>query len=205
MIYAGKVELIIILKEKIRSESLRFLLDEVSLDDYLMKERIAIDANMQGYISDKMLIRQIVIHYKLGMEDTKALICMYKEKGCKKESMLIGAIDYYLNEKQQLALEEKKIQLASICEKRDEGIVFIPILEEYAQVLYCLKSNYPEIIEILKDVWLLISNESKYILYYAYLQLEDIEPAKAIKREIEDFEQVENRMRCNDKNKKIDN
>lgn len=198
------INLIIMLMEKIRSESLRFLIDEIPTDDYLIKERIIIEKNMQEHISDKMLIRQIVIHYMLRSEDTKTLICIYKEKGCKKESMLIGAIDYFLNETQELTLEEKKIKLASICEKKDEGILYIPILEEYAQVLYYLKSNYLEIIEILKDVWLLISNDSKYILYYAYLQTEDIEPARAIKKEIDNFIQVENRMRCKDKNKKIE-
>lgn len=43
-----------------------------------------------------------------------------------------------------------------------------------------------------------ISDDSKYILYYAYLQTEDIESAKAIKREIGNFAQTENKMSRNE-------
>lgn len=188
------ISLFNLLIEKIKCESIRYVLEEQIDTDYFIKQRIVFDNELKSCISEELLIRQIVIYFKLNLSEVKTLINIYKEKGYKKHGMLIGSIDYFVNSNDTLSLEDRKEQLSKffIVNKRD--IVFLPFLEEYAMVLYMLKTDYPLIVKLLEERWLLLSDQSKYILYYSYLQTNNHEIANNVKKEIDKFEEVESEM-----------
>ena len=197
------INIIKLIVQKIENESLRFLLDEKKGED-LIKERIVIDRQMQEYISEKMLIRQIVISFKLGLEDISTLIQMYRERACVRESMLVGAIEYYIEKQEELSLEQRREELDIICERNAGDICFIPILEEYAYVLYCLRDGYDRIILLLDTFTLEISDNSKYILYYSYKKMNRNSEAYVVKREINNFEQIEIKMKYDEETNEED-
>lgn len=60
-----------------------------------------------------------------------------------------------------------------------------------------LVKRYKTIISLLEDYWLFIEEDSKYILYDAYLKMDMPKQANVMKREINNFEQVEIRMKRN--------
>jgi hypothetical protein len=188
------INLIKELMKKIENESLRYLVAEINEGDKLLNKRIELNKELKDHISEKLLIRQIVIYFKLGLEETKELIQIYYEKDFKKESMLIGAFDYFLESDQDVTLEKRKQRLEIICNKNEEDTCYIPILEEYAKVLYWLKLDYEKIVILLDEFWLYIEDDSKYVLYYSLLKLNNVEAANNVKREIECFEDEKLKM-----------
>lgn len=185
------------LKQKIENESLKYLLEKMDDGDWLIKQKVSISKDMKEYISEKLLIRQIVIYYKLGLAEVNVLLEIYQENNFKKESMIIGGIRYFIETDKSETLEEEAKYLEEICKNNTQDICFIPVLEEYAKVLYLLGKRYKTIISLLEDYWLFIEEDSKYILYDAYLKMDMPKQANVMKREINNFEQVEIRMKRN--------
>lgn len=193
------INLIKDLKKIIEMESNRFLIDEVEDNDKLIKEKIYISNEMSKCLSEKVLIRQILIYWKLGLSETKKLIKIYNEKDYKKESMVIKGIDYFYNldHNVSMTMNEREKCLEKIFKNTNECIYFLPIAIEYAYVLFNLDKNYKEIKRLLQKFWLFLGDEDRYILYYACIRLGETEQANTIKIEIENFDKIESQMNSN--------
>lgn len=180
------------LKNKIETESNRFLLNEVTDCDKLIKEKINITTEMSESISEKLLIRQIIIYWKLELSEIKELLKIYNDKQYQKESMLINGIDYFVHIDKYESLTEKAKYLEKINKRSDNEILFYDVVKEYATVLFRLGKDYGKIESLLNnDVWLFMTDDLKYILYYASLKVNKKEQAELLKREIKNFNEVD--------------
>lgn len=182
------------LKEIIEENSLLFLLDEITDLEELWKSKIDFPESEQIEIPEQLLLRQIIIYLRLSLTDINKLITCYKDSGYTQELHLVCSIEYFTVIEEETSMEEREAMLIQIFNSKNGGIEFIPLLQEYARVLFYLEKGYDEIVQMLNGHWLYLSDKTKYILYYAYKQTKNIKAAERIKREMEDFDNIEAEM-----------
>lgn len=183
------------LKKIIEENSLLFLLDEIEDQERLWKNKIDFSERERIEISEQLLLRQIIIYFKLSLTDINNLIKLYKDSGYTEELHLVRSIEYFTVVDEETSLEEREFLLIQIFKDENEGTVFLPLLEEYAWVLFYFEKGYDEIVQMLIEHWLYLSDKTKYILYYACQQTNDLVAAETIKREIADFNSIELEMK----------
>lgn len=184
------------LAKRVEDVSFLFLCDEINDYEELLKQRLEIPMEIIDKISEDMLIRQILINNKLCFgSKTKELIEVYKSQGFKKESHIIHGIEYeILLENGEISIEKAEVILAEIFTQVNNGLGYWSLNCHFACILYLKDMDHDKIINLLKDNWLLLDNEMKYILYYAIMKLGKKIEAEEVKREISKFEEVEKRV-----------
>lgn len=188
------VALIKELKKIIEENSLLFLLDEIEDQEKLWKNKIDFSESEQIEIPEQLLLRQIIIYSKLSLSNINSLIKLYKDSGYTQELHLVRSIEYFTIIDEETSLEERESLLIQIFKNENQGIEFLPLLVEYAWVLFYLKKGYDEIVQMLIEHWLYLSDKTKYILFYACYKTNDLAAAETIKREIADFNSIELEM-----------
>lgn len=181
-------------KKLIRQDSISYLINEINEDELLLKEKLDISQVDKLNLSEIVLLRQIIIYAKLGLPSTVELIQLYKDRGCNKEDKLVNLIEGLTMIDEEDSLENQEKILEKVWNNESQGIEYLPLSEQYAYVLFCLKRNYEKIIEILEKHWLYLQDETKYILYYAYIKVGNLSAAKTIKNEMMNFELAEKAM-----------
>lgn len=155
-------------KNMVMQESLAYLIDEINEDEILLKEKFDIIQIEQLKLSEDILLRQIIIHKKLGLPSVSTLIQTYRELGYGQETKLVNSIEYFTIIDENTSLEKREELLSKIWNIKVSGCEFVPLSVEYAFVLFYLKKDYEKIIEILEKHWIYLEDDCKYILYYAY-------------------------------------
>lgn len=184
----------------VKSESLGYLIDEINDDESLIKEKLDVLKIEKPELSEKTLLRQIVIHTKLNLlEEACRLIQIYRELEYKNQIKLVNSIECLIKMNPEDSIEEQEKTLKKVWESKNSGIEYIPLSIQYAYVLFLGKKDYNRIIEILEKHWLYIDDEYKYILYYAFIRTGDTSRAEEVKKEIDDFPQIEEKMNELDK------
>lgn len=182
-------------KNMVMQESLAYLIDEINEDEILLKEKFDIIQIEQLKLSEDILLRQIIIHKKLGLPSVSTLIQTYRELGYGQETKLVNSIEYFTIIDENTSLEKREELLSKIWNIKVSGCEFVPLSVEYAFVLFYLKKDYEKIIEILEKHWIYLEDDCKYILYYAYKKINELVGAEAVRKEIVDFQQIEERMK----------
>ena len=182
-------------KNMVMQESLAYLIDEINEDEILLKEKFDIIQIEQLKLSEDILLRQIIIHKKLGLPSVSTLIQTYRELGYGQETKLVNSIEYFTIIDENTSLEKREELLSKIWNIKVSGCEFVPLSVEYAFVLFYLKKDYEKIIEILEKHWIYLEDDCKYILYYAYKKINELVGAETVRKEIVDFQQIEERMK----------
>lgn len=192
-IFFALERIIILMKElakHIESQSLLFLIDEINDYGDLLNQRKDIPLEIADKVSEDELIRQIIINGKLGITSKATeLIGIYRSQGFKKEEHIIRGIEYeILLFETDMSFEEKETLLTDIFSKKGEGIAYQILNCDYAYVLYILDKDHEKIVDLLKNSWLLINDEMKYVLYSALLKIGDKKVADTVRKEINNFD-----------------
>lgn len=184
------------LEKRIECESFLFLCDEINDCDELLKQRLEIPMEIIGKLSEDMLTRQILINFKLGFESkVMEMIEVYKSQRFKKESHIIQGIEYEIKLKEErISIEEAEVILEGIFSQVNKGLGYWKLNCDYANILYLKGKDYGKIVDLLEEKWLLLDDEMKYILYYAYIKQDIRKVAETVKREITNFEEVKRRV-----------
>lgn len=183
-------------KNVVKSESLGYLIDEINDDESLIKEKLDVLKIEKPELTEKTLLRQIVIHTKLNLlEEACRLIQIYRELEYKNQIKLVDSIECLIKMNPEDSIEEQEKTLKKVWESKNAGIEYIPLSIQYAYVLFLGKGDYNRIIEILEKHWLYIDDEYKYILYYAYVETKKYAAAENVKKEICNFSQIEEEIK----------
>lgn len=181
------------LKKYIEENSILYLLEADCDKQIFLKDILDIDKIAGIKLSAESVLRQIILHEKLDMPDTIKWINFYRSNNYDLELHVVNSIEYYLTIDEKVSLSDREEILSKIY-KPNGGISFIPLLVEYANVLFLQDKNYEKIVEIVELCGININNETKYILHKAYLKTNNINAALYIKNEIYDFETIQTNM-----------
>ena len=98
----------------VMQESLAYLIDEINEDEILLKEKFDIIQIEQLKLSEDILLRQIIIHKKLGLPSVSTLIQTYRELGYGQETKLVNSIEYFTIIDENTSLEKREELLSKI-------------------------------------------------------------------------------------------
>lgn len=184
------------LAKRIECESFLFLCEEINDCQELLEQRLEIPMEIVGKLSEDMLTRQILINFKLGFESkAMEMIEAYKSQRFKKESHIIHGIEYEILLKNgEISIEEAEAILADIFSQVNKGLGYWKLNCDYAYILYLKDKDYDKIVDLLEEKWLLLDDEMKYILYYAFIKQDIRKSAEAVKREMSNFEEVKQKV-----------
>lgn len=149
-----------------------------------------------GKLSEDMLTRQILINFKLGFESkAMEMIEVYKSQKLEKESHIICGIEYEIYLKNsEISIDEAEEILTGIFSQENRGLGYWKLNCDYAYILYLKDKDYGKIVDLLEEKWLLLDDEMKYILYYAFIKQDIRKAAEVVKREVSNFEEVKQRV-----------
>lgn len=179
--------------ERVEDQSLLFLIDEIDDNELLLEKRLEVPLEVIEKLPEDKLIRQIVINYKLELySETLKMIDVYKTHNFTKEFYVIRGIEFdILFDFDEMSIEDAEKKLKDIFSHENRGLNYGPLNYNYAIVLFLIDKDYPKIIDLLVETWLLLDDVMKYILYYAFMNQDRYKDAEKVKWEINNFEEVE--------------
>lgn len=180
------------LAKRVENQSFLFLIDEINDDELLLEKRLEIPLEVVEKLSEDQLIRQIVINYKLKLfSEALEMIDVYKTQNFTKEFYVIRGLELeILFANNEISIEDAEEKLEEIFSFENKGLNFGPLNQNYALVLFLNDKDYSIIIDLLWEFWLLLDDEMKFVLYYAFLNQNRSRDAEKVKREINNFEEV---------------
>ena len=178
------------IKNIVKKRSLRYLLDEEHDQEFLLQEKFDLRQIETLNLSESILVRQIIIHFRLKLSSTIELIQEYKECSYSEKSKWIKWIEYQMSTPEEISLEEREKLVSDIWNDDSDGEL-IALSIEYAVILFYSDKDYEKIITLLIPHLLYLDEYLRYILYCALVLEDNLVVAEKVKDEMANFDRVE--------------
>lgn len=187
------------LKSEIEDKSMLYLMEKKFKDvDWLIENKQTFPLSVEIVPSELFLLKQIIIHYHLNEEEQLIKLADMYEETYELNKRLVMQLKYFcVFSRDYSEIEEKYEYLKKVFEIENSKIEFLPAVAEYGFLLFVKRENYKTIIDLLSTNWFALDDESKYILYYAYIQQGERKSAEVLKNEISDFDLISEKFQDN--------